>query len=318
MSQTKNILTDQALEIIVARAFEGSKIMNHHELKEGFCNAAYKIELENGKRVVLKIAPANASHLMSCEMNLMRAEVTAMKVVRENAALLLPSVLYYDASKTICDSEYFFMECLEGYSFSSRKNTMTEASIKTLEIEIGAYLKELHLIKGNHFGLLGSHDTLNDALFPFFEQLLLGILQDAMKKNIDIGVEADKLHGALVRDRACFQEVTEPVLVHWDTWEGNWFVKDDKIIGLIDWERAMYGDPLMEDRFRSHSRSHHFLEGYGVKGFSESENVRLAWYDVYLYLIMMVEGAYRGYETDALYQWAKSQFLPILENQFNV
>ena len=195
---------------------------------------------------------------------------------------------------------------------------MTEASIKTLEIEIGAYLKELHLIKGNHFGLLGSHDTLNDALFPFFEQLLLSILQDAMKKNIDIGVEAVKLHGALVRDRAYFQEVTEPVLVHWDTWEGNWFVKDDKIIGLIDWERAMYGDPLMEDRFRSHSRSHHFLEGYGVKGFSESENVRLAWYDVYLYLIMMVEGAYRGYETDALYQWAKSQFLPILENQLNV
>lgn len=62
--------------------------------KEGFCNAAYKIELDNGKRVVLKIAPANASHLMSCEMNLMRAEVTAMKVVRENAALLVPSVLY--------------------------------------------------------------------------------------------------------------------------------------------------------------------------------------------------------------------------------
>lgn len=74
----------------------------------------------------------------------------------------------------------------------------------------------------------------------------------------------------------------------------------------------MYGDPLMEDRFRSHSRSHHFLEGYGVKDFSESENVRLAWYDVYLYLIMMVEGAYRGYETDALYHRQKSQFLPIL------
>lgn len=318
MSQTKNTQTDLALQLMVARAFEGAKIKNQRELTEGFCNTAYKIELENGKCVVLKIAPANKANLMSCEMNLMQAEVAAMKLVSERTQLLLPNVLYYDASKAICNSEYFFMECLEGHSFSTSKTTMTEDSIKAIEVEVGVYLKELHTIKGKCFGLLGSPEISKEALFPFFEQLLLGMLQDAKKKDIDIGVEADKIHAALVRDRIYFQDVTEPVLVHWDTWEGNWFVKDDEIIGLIDWERALYGDPLMEDRFRSHSRSVHFLDGYGVKSFTESENVRLAWYDVYLYLIMMVEGAYRGYETDALYQWAKNQCLPILENQLKI
>jgi hypothetical protein len=31
---------------------------------------------------------------------------------------------------------------------------------------------------------------------------------------------------------------------------------------------------------------------------------------------MMIEGAYRGYENDGLYQWAKGEFLPIMEKLF--
>lgn len=51
MSHTKNLQTDQSLQILVAKAFDGAKIKRYSELTEGFCNAAYKIELENGKRV---------------------------------------------------------------------------------------------------------------------------------------------------------------------------------------------------------------------------------------------------------------------------
>jgi aminoglycoside phosphotransferase (APT) family kinase protein len=313
MSQTKNLQTDQALQILVAKAFDGAKIKSHSELTEGFCNAAYKIELDNGKRVVLKIAPADGANLMSCEVNMMQAEVTAMKLVSERKKLLLPKVLYYDQTKIVCDSEYFFMDWLEGNSFSSCKNDMKDDALKSIEIEIGRFVRALHAIKGEKFGLLGSMDTSKEAFFPFFEQLLIGILQDGRNKNINIGVDYDLIHTAMVRDEACFNEVSESVLVHWDTWEGNWLVKDNTIMGLIDWERAMFADPLMEDRFRSHSRSDNFLKGYGVKEFSNPEKVRMAWYDVYLYLIMMIEGAYRGYETDELYQWAKSRFSPIME-----
>ena len=110
MSYTKNLQTDQALELLVARAFDGAKIKSHHELTEGFCNAAYLVELENGKRVVLKIAPANLDNLMSYEINMMQAEVAAMNLVSEKTRVLLPKVLYHDQTKILCDSEYFFMD----------------------------------------------------------------------------------------------------------------------------------------------------------------------------------------------------------------
>jgi aminoglycoside phosphotransferase (APT) family kinase protein len=313
MSHTKNLQTDQALQLLVARAFDGAKIRSHSELTEGFCNAAYKIELESGKRVVLKIAPANAVNLMSYEINLMQAEVWAMNLVNEKTHLLLPKVLYYDQTKTVCDSDYFFMDWIEGDSFSSSKSGMKTDVIKSIEGEIGQFIGALHAIKSEKFCLLGSMNTSKELLFPFFEQLFLGILQDGRIKNINIGVDYDVVYASLLRDESCFHEVTESVLVHWDTWEGNWLVKNNNVIGLIDWERALFGDPLMEDRFRSHCRSENFLKGYGVKEFSSSEKVRMAWYDVYLYLIMMIEGAYRGYENDEQYQWAKSMFLPIME-----
>lgn len=316
MSHTKNLQTFQTLQLLVDNAFEGARIKNHIELTEGFCNAAYKIELESGKCVVLKIAPANSSNLMSYEINLMQAEVTAMNLVYEKSKLLLPRVLHYDTSKKMCDSDYFFMEWIEGNSFSSYKSVMTNDAIKSIELEIGKCISALHAIKGDKFGLLGSMNTSEDTLFPFFEQLLTGVLQDGRNKIIDIGVDYERVHASLVRDKSYFQEVTHSVLVHWDTWEGNWLVKDNIVMGLIDWERALFGDPLMEDRFRSHSRSENFLKGYGVNKFSHSEKVRMAWYDIYLYLIMMIEGAYRGYENDDQYHWAKHMFLPIMDKLF--
>lgn len=41
---------------------------------------------------------------------------------------------------------------------------------------------------------------------------------------------------------------------------------------------------------------------------SETEMRRIYWYDVLLYLTMMTEGAYREYEDDGQYQWAKPLF----------
>ena len=64
MSQTKNLQSNQSLQLLVARAFDGARIKSHCELTEGYCNAAYKIELDSGNRVVLKIAPVNAVNLM--------------------------------------------------------------------------------------------------------------------------------------------------------------------------------------------------------------------------------------------------------------
>lgn len=39
------------------------------------------------------------------------------------------------------------------------------------------------------------------------------------------------------------------------------------VCGIIDWERALWGEPFMDDRFRIHNRGKHFLEGFGQTSF---------------------------------------------------
>ena len=88
-------------------------------------------------------------------------------------------------------------------------------------------------------------------------------------------------------------------------WEGNVFVKDGHVSGIIDWERALWGEPFMDDRFRMHNRGKHFLEGFGQTSFSEDELKRLSWYDIILYLTMMIEVYYREFDDKGQYFWAR-------------
>jgi hypothetical protein len=53
------------------------------------------------------------------------------------------------------------------------------------------------------------------------------------------------------------------------------------------------------------NRGEHFLEGFGQTSFSKYELKRLRWYDIILYLTMMIEVYYREFEDEGQYFWAK-------------
>lgn len=74
-----------------------------------------------------------------------------------------------------------------------------------------------------------------------------------------------RLLSRLEEEKEFFEEVTVPCLVHWDLWEGNVFVSGGKITGIIDWERALWADPLLELGFRTYDDPADFLEGYGKR-----------------------------------------------------
>ncbi|MBP5197920.1 MAG: aminoglycoside phosphotransferase family protein, partial [Lachnospiraceae bacterium] len=74
----------------------------------------------------------------------------------------------------------------------------------------------------------------------------------------------------------------------------------------------LWGEPFMDDRFRKHNRNENFLKGFGIVDFSENELHRLRWYDIILYLTMMIEVFYREYEDKGQYQWAKEMLSGVL------
>lgn len=300
---TKNKQSEETLLKMTRSAFPEKEVKSITELTEGMCNVAYRIVFQDGSESILKIAAKDRSGNTSNEIGLMEAEVTAMQLVSEHTNIPVAKVYKYDTSRTLCDGEYFFMEKMSGENLSKIRDTLFEEERTEIYKEIGRYSKQLTAIKNSAFGMLGDSRRFS-SLYDFVEYLLGNLLSDAEKKNIDILIDGEKLSVALAADRAAFEKVEAATLVHWDMWEGNIFVENGRVSGIIDWERAMWGEPFMDDRFRYHNRNQAFLTGFGQTEFSENEKKRLRWYDIILYLTMMIEVFYREFEDDGQYRWA--------------
>ena len=304
MAITKNRQSRETISGMAKKAFPDKKVVDIKELTEGMCNVTYDITFEDGTESILKIAAKDRSGNTSNEVNLMRAEITAMKLVSENCSFKVADIQYYDTSNTICDGNYFFMEKLQGDNFHLVKGDMSEEAIVIIDTEIGKISRELSEVKNPEFGFLGE-DKRYDSLFCFTKHMLQNLISDAKRKDIDIVYDERTFMDQLEKDKGAFDAVKAASLVHWDMWEGNVFVKEGHVSGIIDWERALWGEPFMDDRFRMHNRGKHFLEGFGQTSFSEDELTRLRWYDIILYLTMMIEVFYREFEDQGQYFWAK-------------
>ena len=304
MAITKNRQSDETISAMAKKAFPGKRIASVKELIEGMCNVTYDIAFEDGSETILKIASKDRRGNTSNEVNLMLAETTAMKIVAEKCSFKVAEIQYCDTSNTICDGNYFFMEKLPGDNYFSIREKMSEEEIAAVDKETGKIARELSEIRNPKFGFLGE-DKRYDSLFEFVRYMLGNLISDAKKKDIDILYDEGTFMERLERDKNAFEEVREASLVHWDMWEGNIFVKDGHISGIIDWERALWGEPFMDDRFRMHNRGKNFLEGFGQTSFSEDESIRLRWYDVILYLTMMIEVYYREFEDKGQYYRAR-------------
>ncbi len=311
---TKNRLEKQQIIEIVKNAFgKETEVDNCTELTDGFCNTAYRIGTSDGRKAVLKVAPRKEITMMSCEQGMMQTEVNAMRLARQSGIFGVPEVYAFEENAALCDSLCFLMECLEGESYAAARQKMTEEEQRMIDYETGAYLRRLNGIKGEKFGHFWMKELQWNDWFTAFYRLTENVIKDGQRVCIDIGIPYEEILDELTQHKKYFDEVTEPSLIHFDSWDGNIFVKDGHIHGMIDWERAMWADGLMEDHFRYHTRNTSFVKGYGIGEMTRAQIIRCAWYDVYLYLIMMFEGTYRHYETNDQYVWVHGLFEKVWE-----
>jgi fructosamine-3-kinase len=95
-------------------------------------------------------------------------------------------------------------------------------------------------------------------------------------------------------------DVGTPCLVHGDLWQANVFVEIEgeecRITGIIDWERALWADPLCESMFVSRQARPSFFAGYTAGGsrasvdWSDRELERIRLYRIFFYIyVLLVE-----------------------------
>lgn len=311
-SLTKNKQDAETLKKMVDKYFAPIQMISFKELTEGYFNVAYEIYLSNKKSVILKVAPAKNTRIMTYEKNIMLSEVNGMELAIKKGGIPVPKILGYDDSCTICDSSYFFMEKLEGSSLYTDKDSISQSDLDNIYTEMGRINKKINEIHCQCFGYPGNPEYQGKEWFPVFKKMLQAGINDSKNGNVDIKIPIDTLFNYLDRDKEIFAEITVPQLVHWDLWDGNIFVKNGKITGIIDWERCIWGDPLLEAGFRCYDMNPHFLKGYGIDSLSENQKRRAIWYDVYLFILQSLECEYRKYETMDMYNRA----IDLLEKQF--
>jgi aminoglycoside phosphotransferase (APT) family kinase protein len=307
-SKTKNTKTRPQIEAMVARAFGGMTLADGEdavrELKDGWFNAAYNVRLADGREAILKIAPPQDAEVLLYEKNIMATEVAVMRLVRQNPAIPVPEIYFYDNAHDLCDSDYFFMEKIVGDSLEHVKAALPPETQASVELHIGAIIREVNGFRGTYFGYEGSPALRADTWKAAFITIMEATLEDGARKNAAYGYGYDEIRATYQKHVSALEEITTPCLVHWDAWDPNFFVKDGRVVGIIDFERAFWAEPLMEAQFRALSFGDgvtNSMRGYGKTTFTVAEEQRCWLYALHLALVMNTECYYRNYDSDTIY-----------------
>ena len=311
-SITKYTQDHSKIKEMFYKAFPTEQIKTISEMKEGYFNVAYKIETLE-RKMVLKIAPAETTAVMTYEKNIMATEVEVMDIVAKQTAIPVAKVLLYDNSHSLCDADYFFMEFLEGENFANKQEKMTAAEKAEIHRQIGHYTRLINQICGERFGYYGQPEKQGSKWYRVFRSMLEDIYSDARRKDILLPVSEETLLKLYDSRRSVFEKVTSPRLVHWDIWAGNVFIKDNRVNGIIDFERCLWADELMEVGFRTYGFEQAFFDGYGMQALDEEQKCRAKWYDIYLFLINSLESDYRGYTDPSISRWGSEMLVKWVE-----
>lgn len=310
-SKTKNKKTRLQIEAMVGRAFAGLGLAPDEdtitELKDGWFNAAYDIRLADGRFVILKIAPPKGAEVMLYEKNLMATEVAAMRLVQQNPAIPVPEIYFFDNAHDLCDADYFFMEKIDGDNLEHVKASLPEATQAAIDQHIGEIIREINTFPGTYFGYDGNPELRAATWKDAFIKIVESVLEDAARKDVQFDFSYDALRAALHKHAPALDEITTPCLVHWDAWNPNFFVKNGRITGIIDFERALWAEPLMEAQFRPlyGPGITNSMRGYGKTSFTFAEEQRKNLYSLHLALVMNTECYYRNYDTDDIFNFSR-------------
>jgi aminoglycoside phosphotransferase (APT) family kinase protein len=310
-SITKTQISQEIAQLIVrSHLGSGKKIDVYLELTEGYYNSAYALYLNDGLKCVLKVAPTKTVRILQYERNIMQAEVEALKLVKAITEMPVPSVYCYDASCNIIENEFFIMAFIDGVPLHKIRTTLSNEEQHSIDRSTGRYLRQMNSIKGDSFGYFAQPEQRMSGWKAAFNLMMENILDDGQAVSVIFPFSYDELSNDIQKYLPALEDVRSPQLVHWDLWDGNIFIdeKSKQINGIIDFERVLWADPLMEMNFGAFLINTDFFEGYGrTIEFTYNERIRRTLYNIYLYLIMVIECYYRNYPTKDQENWAREK-----------
>jgi aminoglycoside phosphotransferase (APT) family kinase protein len=305
-SLTKRKVTGDEIGALAAVAFPGVEVQTATELTDGWFNAVYDVLLDDGRETVLKIAPPPGTRTLAYEHDMMRGELEFFARAAEVGAAV-PELLHADTSRSLIESDWLFMAKLRGETVADLTKTLSEEELGEVRRELGREVARLHSATADSFGYPNPRSRSRQATW---RGSFLAMVDDVLRDAGELGVDLPwpRIAEVFAAHADALDAVTVPRLVHYDLWDNNAFVHEQdgrpRIEGIIDGERAFYGDPLAEfvglDLGLELEHYPTLLAGYEEVAewplaADPDARRRLGLYKLYLGLIMFTEGPTRGF-----------------------
>ncbi len=269
-------------QVICTKIFKNDFTISR--IPTGKFNDSYYVSSEK-KEYVLRIAPPDSTPVLFYENKMMRKEPGIHKIVHENTNIPVPEILDYDFSRSVVNRDWLLMKRIPG-------RTLSEISLNSVKTDkmfftLGRYIKELHLITGNKFGYQESPSTgpMKENWFSAFRSMWIKILDDILRTGIYTKENVTALTGLLDSHSSAFPALPESSLLHMDLWSQNILIDTTgTITGIIDWDRALSGDPEIEYAVLEYCGTSPaaFREGYGMHPQRDSKyEIRRIFYMLY-------------------------------------
>ena len=241
-------LTDDQITSILERCFgAGAQSLRIQELRGGTFNEAYLIEISEKNKVVLRVAPPPVPDTYWDDRALMRREHTILPFFA-SIATLTPKTILSDFTHQIVGRDYVLQTYLEGERWENIEDELTDEENGDLWQQCGAIVKRVHETTDEQFGYPypgKSFANWHAVIMDRFSRIAQS-LKDHQAEISTFSAISD-LAGS---SPSAFDEVQTPRLLHGDLWTFNLLVtrKNGRplITGVLDTERAWWGDPLAD------------------------------------------------------------------------
>ncbi|MET8231661.1 phosphotransferase [Micromonospora sp. NPDC005298] len=305
------LTTDDVAYLVRASFGPRTRVREAGPLTGGGYATVWWAALDDDRRVVLKVAPPVGTPLLRYERGLCAAEARYFRLVADRAPQVpVPAVLHHGTDPAY--GEWLVTAMLPGRSLHELSGRGVDDG--PARYDLGVALAALHRITGDRFGYDGARAG-GATWRAAFTGMLDALLADAVDWDVPLPVTGDDLHALVRRHAEVLDEVRRPALLHFDCWDGNVLAEPDadgrlRLRGLVDGERYLYGDPLLDlvsprlFRRAEDEPDHPLLVGYRAASaeplvLDDSARRRLALYRLHLYLLMTVEMPSRGMTPDS-------------------
>lgn len=199
----------------------------------------------------------------------------------------VPELVVFDDSKKLAPYDYMICKKITGKNLEKEWPALSESDRLSLAQQAGKILRKIHSVGTQEFGELSDQGPFpqTKSWADYIRFTLNYHLKEASELQL---FSPDELQGFLnffeQREKVLLK-INASQMVHGDFHFGNLLFSENKITGVLDFEWALCGDPLMD--ICNHLRDMDsnwagsqaaFNEGYGAHTFSKDDEARMEVY----------------------------------------